>query len=364
MFGSVSQTCAVVGGTLQLAIGAVASLPSELVGEFVLVGPRALAPLARQPGCRAHLALDLRLEDKGEARAFLESLPERCFVLPVDDAGCDFVSALGSGNWIYAPVSPPEISLRLRDKFNFFELCKSLDIPVPQTTLIGSPQSADFEELGMRLGLPLVFKPANESGSRGLVIAHTRDAFERRISNNPAYRFSRIVAQTYAFGVDAGFCALASDGEILRYAVQLPERRSIRFFRNRPILDYAARIVRETRYSGFLNIDFRLHGSGAVELLEFNARTWATMRACTWCGLNFVRTAMEAACGAAWSAAPSLESGQAPRTGLDLVGTALNGFVRGADFSADQKRLISRFALTLPHALRRRLFVAAGNGCA
>jgi hypothetical protein len=352
---SVSCACVVVGRTLPLVRGAVFSLPSDVFAEFVLIGPRALAPLARLRGCIAHLPIELGPEDRREARKFLESLPRGRFVLPVDDAGCDFISALGRGAWISAPVSAPEVSLRLRDKFNFFALCQALRIPVPETILIGSPQWADFDALAARFGLPLVFKPAGETASRGVVIARSREEFERRILNNPDYRFPRLIAQPYAGGVDAGFSALASEGEILRYAVQLPEKHKIRFLRHDRMRSYAMQIVRKTGYSGFLNIDFRLHPGGAVELLEFNARTWATMGASTWGGLNFIRAAAEAAHGLTSREPPFLESGCAPRTELDLLAAALGGMVLGRKFSADQNRLLSRFALSRPLSLLRRL---------
>ncbi|QGM45745.1 hypothetical protein [Methylocystis heyeri] len=341
-FEPVSSVCALVGNDPGLVEGAIASLPVESLKEFILVGPQPLAPTARRRNCKKHLVIELTPENVGSARECLGGMPNGCFVLPVDDCGSDFVSALGEGSWIAAPVSPAEVSRRLQDKLNFFSLCRDLSIPAPSTVALPDFKSADFDELGRRLGLPVVFRPEGRNPPLRLAIIHTPSEF-KRWAGGIASRRARFVAQSYAPGQDAGISALAGKGAILRYAIRFPEQRRIRFVRDDRILDYAKRIVAETGYSGFFAIDFRFRVNGGVQALGFKPGTWATMNASTWRGLNFIRAAFEIAHGGASNEPALLSDGAAPRTGLEVLKTALRGSLQGERFSVDQKRIIRHY---------------------
>jgi hypothetical protein len=365
-FEPVSSVCALVGDDPRLIEGAIASLPAESLTEFILVGPPPLAPWARRQGCKKHLAIALAPENIGPARECLGRQPNGCFVLPVDDHGCDFVSLLGEGSWISAPVSPPEVSRRLRGPMSFFRLCSELDIPFPKAVLLPDIESADFAELGRLLGLPVVLKPESRSAPLPLAVIHTPGEFARWARTVPKNQSAGFIAQSYAPGLDAGVTALASKGAILRYAVRLPERRQVRFIQDEHILDHAKRIVGETGYSGFLAIDFRFRINGGVQALGFRPGTWATISASTWRGLNFIRAAFEIAHGGASNEPALLCEGAAPCTRGDVLKSALRGALRREDFSADQKRIIGHClwfdgeALSARAQSLRRWNIAAG----
>jgi hypothetical protein len=338
-FEPVSSVCALVGNDPGLVDGAIASLPAESLKEFILVGPQSLAPWARRRNCKKHLEIELTPQNLGSARECLGGLPNGCFVLPVDEGGSEFVGALGEGSWIAAPVSPAEVSRRLRGKLSFFHLCRDLNIPSPSTVALPDLKSTDFDELGRSLGLPVVFRPEGRSAPLRPAIMHTHREFERW-AGGVSPRSACFVAQSYAPGQDAGISALAGKGAILRYAIRLPEERRIRFVRDDRILDCAKRIVAETGYSGFFAIDFRFRVNGGVQALGFKPGTWATMNASTWRGLNFIRAAFEIAHGGASNEPALLSDGAAPRTRLEVLKTALRGSLRGEEFSFDQKRII------------------------
>jgi hypothetical protein len=341
----VFSICALVGENPSLVEAAIASTPSESLKDFVLLGPQTLAPAARRRGGIKHLAIDLAAENAAEnalaARAFLGSLPNGCFILPVDETGSDFVSLLGEGNWIVAPVSSPEISRRLTDNYSFFELCRELSIPIPPTLSIASAESADFDELGRRLGLPLVLKPTRTSAPAGSAVIHTRSEFERKVLYNDAYRYAPLVAQTYAPGQDVGLSALAVEGDIRHHVLGLPEKHQIRFYQDERMLAHARRLIGATGYSGFLRMDFRFRPNGGVEALEFSAGLPATLGASTWGGLNFIRAAFELARGGASKEPACLQQGAAPRGRLDALKAAALGFLRGKEFRPDQRRIVN-----------------------
>jgi hypothetical protein len=351
-----SSICAVFGENVVLIEGALASMPLEAVSEFVLVGPKALQPSSsRRRGCKKHLEIELTAANLPIARDYLSALPEGTVVLPVDEVGADFVSDLGAGKWIVTPTPSPAISKELRDKWSFFLLCRRLNIPVPQTLLHPNKESIDFDQLASTLGLPIIFKPVNESASIGVLIIESCEDFEKRLLQNAAYQFAPIIAQQFIPGVDGGVSVLASDGEILHYAIQLPSGKEIRFVHNALLLSVTTRLIKETRYSGFMNIDLRLRSEGTVELLECNARTWATMRAATWCGLNFIRAAVDFARGNSSKELASLASCSAPQTDKDMLKAIANGFMRRAAWTADQKRIVRHFLTTIGPSLKRRM---------
>ncbi len=346
-----STVCVLVGESLDLDLMnvAIASLPGELLSGFMVMGPQALRPLARRNGCRGHFEIELSSSNIAAARDFLATLPKGAVVVAVDETGGDFVSELPQGDWLVAPVSPASVSRQLRHKWNFFQLCRRLDIPVPQTEIFSCKEDIDFDRAAARLGLPIVVKPTDASESRGVVILRSREDFERQVLNEPTYNFAPLLAQSYVPGEDLDISVLASDGEVLHCAIQTRSNDKILFLHNDHLLTLTQRLIKGSGYSGFAHFDTRLRSDGTIEMIECNARIWFSLQSSTWCGLNFLRCAIDFAQGRR-SAEPFLMPvGSSPLKRKDFLKMLLLQFKRWQDFTADQKHIAQDFFVTFAH---------------
>ncbi len=346
-----STVCVLVGESLDLDLMnvAIASLPGELLSGFVVMGPSALRPLARRKGCRGHFEIELASSDIAAARDCLATLPKGAVVVAVDEKGGDFVSELPKGDWLLAPVSPASVSRELRHKWNFFHLCRRLDIPVPQTELFSCKEAVNFDRLAGSLGLPIVFKPTDASESQGVVILRSREDFEQRVLNEPTYNFAPLLAQSYVPGEDLDISVLASNGEVLHCAIQTRSNDKIVFLHSDHLLTLTKRLIKGSGYSGFAHFDTRLRSDGTIELIECNARIWFSLQSSTWCGLNFLRCAIDLAQGRR-SAEPFLMPiGASPLKRSDFLKMLLLQFKRWKDFTADQKHIAQDFFVTFAY---------------
>jgi len=182
------------------------------------------------------------------------------------------------------------------DKGRLAVLLAHTGIPHPRTVLATDPAAG-------ALRFPLLVKPRRSCNGHGIAKVHNREELDAALHG--LSDIADFCVQEYIEGEDHGCSILARDGEVLAWTTQRGLRRARPFAthveigieEHRPVLEVARRLLRELKWSGVANIDFRVEtGTGRSLVLEVNGRYWASLLASTAAGVNFpdlqVRTAL------------------------------------------------------------------------
>jgi predicted ATP-grasp superfamily ATP-dependent carboligase len=208
------------------------------------------------------------------------------------------------------PIPHPDTLDQMDDKWKFYEFCRANDLNVPTTYYIGSKADLDFEDTVLKLGLPFVLKPSNESGSFGVQIIRSKEHYLKAVQNNESYRFNSLIAQRYIEGEDVDISLLARHGRVSAFAIQQVEGSTVKFLQNHELQTMATNLCVANAFHGLMHIDARIDKqTGQVFLIESNPRFWASLTASVWCGLNFVEESIKEKIGN--SVPLSLVSGRA-----------------------------------------------------
>lgn len=261
--------------------------------KSIVVGEEETRKLQWSALCARHISLDF---DGISDMRVAELINECCapdgntVIIPADCRGIRLVGRIRQH--LKARVVPfPDLATLdlMDDKWQFYQLCQSHGLQVPETYYIGSKANLDYDEVVRKLGLPFVLKPTNESGSNGVQIIRSREHYLQAVKHNEAYRFNSLIAQRYINGEDIDLSLLAINGRMSAYAIQQVDGARIEFVRNDELRDQVAKLCRESAFHGVMHIDARIETrTGRVFMIESNPRFWASLTAAAWCGLNFV----------------------------------------------------------------------------
>lgn len=202
---------------------------------------------------------------------------------------------------------PPPDSARYReasDKVRLYQSAIEQGIPVPEALVVEHADAPCDGASLARLGPPWAVRPAlswrigDDRWIAGPVtIESTRPALQARISTDPALRHPFLI-QRVVEGEGCGLFLYAWHGRI----VQMFAHRRLR---EKPpsggvstvcesvappedLVEYAARYVRATSWSGVAMLEFkRERRSGVPYLLEINARPWGSLHLALAAGLDF-----------------------------------------------------------------------------
>jgi predicted ATP-grasp superfamily ATP-dependent carboligase len=143
---------------------------------------------------------------------------------------------------------------------------------------------------------------------------------QKNVLSRPEYQFAPLIAQTFVPGLDIDISALADQGHIQNFAIQVREEGALSFVQNEALIKLTEVIVREHRYTGVIHIDARLHEkSGEIFLVEANPRFWASLAAATAAGLNFVRAGIFMSVGLENPEPVTISNVSVPSTGKVLA---------------------------------------------
>lgn len=189
------------------------------------------------------------------------------------------------------PMADQETLIRLHDKWEFQELCRDLQIPVPAQCQVW-PRSFKISKLLSEVAFPLVVKHPRSFGQRGIAYIHNRRDLEDTL--NPSYPYPYAVVQEFIPGQDWGCSVFAENGRIINWATfKCPNYHIAKFEQNGALIRAVERIVDETRFSGVANFDARLDGRDArMKLFECNPRFFMRLSACRLAGLDFLQAGL------------------------------------------------------------------------
>ena len=242
--------------------------------------------------CRAvHAVPNMRSADPVEIALLINAMHRK---RPVNWVlGADFLSIaiLAKARKFILPRLYPMTDLetleRLNDKKRFYILCQTLGIAVPHTIEI--TKTTDPRLLETAIGYPLLIKPTDQYGGRGILQIHGRRELETRFLTAD-YPYSNVIAQEYVPGHDWGMSVFARNGRILSWATfYCPNILSAIFRPNYDLYTMVERIVTATGFTGIANFDARFDiGTESMKLLECNPRFFLRLTAARLCGLDFV----------------------------------------------------------------------------
>lgn len=157
--------------------------------------------------------------------------------------------------------------LPLHDKYRFNQLAVSLDLPVPETHLLGTPDGDALAESG-----DVIVKPALTCSGQGLLRLSQREPL-------PAPSSQPILVQRALSGTHSSTFSIADRGRVIGTVVYRPtivsDTVAVAFER---LLDaraqeaWAARLISKTGHSGFISLDFIEDETGVPRAIECNPR--------------------------------------------------------------------------------------------
>ncbi len=170
-------------------------------------------------------------------------------------------------------------------KDNLARLVESADLAAPKTHVFRGGESEDQHgESWDALSPPLLVKPADGVGGRGVAIASNREElsarFEERAENET------LLVQEVIDGEDYCVCVAAEDGQVratlaYRNVLTFPRESGAGAVRETvdaaPFLETTRQIIAATNWNGVGEIDFRWSGDphDPPRLIEVNPRFWA-----------------------------------------------------------------------------------------
>ncbi len=276
-----------------------------------LVHDQRSASLSHSRRCKVvHATQDLGSADPDQVLGIINDLHMRVgldSVIASDVESLAFLSKIRER--LLAPVFPMADAgtlATLNDKWTFYKLCETAGVAVPKSLSVAGRAEFDVGAVERELGYPIIIKPVNSYGQRGISILRDRTQAEewKKSSADPD---QPVIIQEYIEGTDWAISVFARDGVIKHWVSwvcpsQLDSGYGIgRFLATefRPRDDLFAmtqKVVTATGFSGVANFDARYDEQTCkMKMLECNPRFFNRMSAARLSGLDFVRPGLPVA---------------------------------------------------------------------
>jgi hypothetical protein len=244
------------------------------------------------------------------------------------------------------PMPRAKHLLQFDHKDNFADYCSQISVDVPKSQRLINKNAASFDHLVAKIGLPFVLKPTNMSGGAGYRLIQSRSDFEHDVQADPGYNYTPLIVQEFIPGLDVDVSLLAVAGHVEHVAVQMPLGQGCtRFIEDAAAVLSAQRIVKRSNYTGLLHLDGRRdERDGKVKWIEANPRAWASLKAASWCGLDFIQAGIAIALGNASSQPRVLSQGTYRGMTIVMKDIARRRMSLSSLTLSQRRFLLSRFA--------------------
>ncbi|MFZ1989569.1 MAG: ATP-grasp domain-containing protein [Alphaproteobacteria bacterium] len=225
-------------------------------------------------------------------------------VVPIGDLGMSVIAAIRGDLPVPTfPIPSVAVCSLYNDKWAFYELCVRAGVPVPRSLFFKDRHEITADQIERAFGFPCVVKPTQEGDREGVEFCRSPDELRARILDNPGYDYSPIIVQELIQGREIDLNALSIKGGVVASSVQYREGKQI-VFEDRPAyVEYGARVLAAKGYEGLAHFDaIEDSRDGKIKFLECNARSWGSIGASAFCGLNFFEGGISYALGNAWTA--------------------------------------------------------------
>ena len=220
------------------------------------------------------------------------------YILPVNDTANELLyscfDVINSVSTILGPSK--EVFEKSKDKSYMLKLCRSLDIPTPETEEI----TVGSFSTEIPFNYPIYLKPAYSSNiSNGFLhnynVRKVRDSKSLNSFLKDNNQYTSILAQKEVKGHGVGVNIISKKGEILAYTVheRIHEpfggggssyRKSIEL--DPILLEFSFKICKALGYSGVLMIEFK-KSYGHYYFMEVNSRFWGSLELSINSNVNF-----------------------------------------------------------------------------
>lgn len=199
------------------------------------------------------------------------------------------------------PMAEPDTLAMLNNKWQFHQLCEAAGVNVPQTLFFTSKNTVDFELIERELGFPVIVKPMDSYGQRGIVIWQNRDEIKNWLQSRGNFDHHGMIVQEFVEGQDWALSVFAQNGVIKHWVSwvcpgQLDAGYGIgrflatQFIPRDDLFAMGQKIVAATQFSGVANFDARYdERSRTMKMFECNPRFFNRMSAARLSGVDFVR---------------------------------------------------------------------------
>ncbi|MFT9055431.1 MAG: ATP-grasp domain-containing protein [Ethanoligenens sp.] len=304
------KTVLITNGQLRKSLCAARSLGEKGIRVIVSEETR-MNPTAFSRYCSAFVRSP---NAKKEPERYLEWLKRttadyQCdAVFPMDDDTMDIAVAHADelSSCFALPVPGKESYKKARDKRFSVQLAERSGVPCPRTVL--PKEGASLPETVAALGYPLVIKPAESSGSRGIRIVCTLEELQENMKTI-AEAYGHLLLQEYIPQGDRyDVCMLVGrDGEVKASFVQKELRHfplktgpsTVQQSVTYPELEaYALRMLAALPWFGIIEFEFMVDPrDGVPKFMEINPRFWCSLHTAVAAGVDFPFLLWELACG-------------------------------------------------------------------
>lgn len=184
------------------------------------------------------------------------------------------------------PLAQPKTIALLHNKWHFGQWLSDHRLPTPETRLLEADTSID----DIDMAFPLIAKPLEASGSKGVQKIDTRDDLRDYAREHRASSSSPFLVQTFIPGEDLVFGVIAEHGTIKAWTIQkyCQDGTRIEFVDIPELLQLGQRIVGGVGHHGVAEFDVRLGVDGSLWFIECNPRFWASVGISMCMGVNLV----------------------------------------------------------------------------
>ncbi|HEY3406265.1 MAG TPA: ATP-grasp domain-containing protein [Ohtaekwangia sp.] len=150
---------------------------------------------------------------------------------------------------------------------------------------IRAPARMTFDDDVNTLTYPLIIKPKNGQGGKGIFQCNTPEEFRSTLDK---INRDDCIIQEFIKGYDIDLSLLAKDGKILAYTIQRGIEESqyhefspcaaIEFSHNEKLYNLVSEFIRETNFSGVGHLDLRYdEAKDDFVIIEINTRYWDSL---------------------------------------------------------------------------------------
>jgi len=195
------------------------------------------------------------------------------------------------------PVPDYETLMRAKDKAKAYAYALKNDIPCPKTYFISSLD--DVRRLGREIEFPVVIKPKDSSGSRGIVyVKDKRALYNEYLRVHRRYQFPLVQEYIPPGGMAYGvFALLNSDSEVRAIFAHKRIREfpisggpsTLRKSVWRPdLVEMGLKLLKSMGWYGVAMVEFKEDPrDGIVKLMEVNPRFWGSLELSIFSGVDF-----------------------------------------------------------------------------
>jgi hypothetical protein len=259
-----------------------------------VLGSKGARPLARALSCRAFYDLPTDRFDSSSV-SYINALCDELLVdvvMPSDAPTTRFLTGhaaqLGPKSY---PLPDTAVFDLLNDKSTFIGLCRRLGIPTPMTEVFSERRQLLDRLRDGAFKLPVVAKPTNMEGSRGVMVLNSGQAYERAAR----LEYAPIMVQEFIGGRDLCAFYFCRHGTVEVEVLYHHGGHFLEFIEHPDIGRHCRRIIQATNYTGVIGFDIRQHETGDLCFLECNPRFWYNMELVMLAGFNFVELGLEGA---------------------------------------------------------------------